>query len=169
MFTQKTEFDFQALCDFIEKPSTECDQKALENGVELVLLALEKNPPDVMRAMTDHPFIGGSYLLADLADKMKMQKCLEFLDNLFKEHLNQFIKECVYNRYDLKRCVDSIPELTDKIMTTIFDNQDYTKRIFNADNNPEDTLNEMIKDYPQHKDLFTDKYNYYFNKTTLSL
>ena len=88
MFAQTTDFDFKALSEFIEKPSKDCDEEAIKDGIKLVIIALDKNPTDLLRAISEHPMIPGSYLLEDFAEKMQkhiinVSRCLNFITFFF--------------------------------------------------------------------------------------
>jgi len=86
MMFRKTneEINLDGLDDFIEKPSQDFkEEKELKKGVDKVIVVLDKNPSAIMNIIKDHPYIPGSFLLDNLADKMKMQGCLNKLGLLF--------------------------------------------------------------------------------------
>lgn len=157
------ELDLTGLDGFIEKPSQECNEEELENGVNKVLNVLNKNPTALMTIITNHPFIPGTFLLDDLAEKMNKRNCIEKLGMLFDQCLDDLIEACVYNLHDLERCVKAMPAYSNKVILNILSNENRAKRIFDGDENPAETLKEIGEKYPDYKDEFTECYHQYFN------
>lgn len=159
------ELDLAGLDDFIEKPSQECNEEVLKNGVNKLLIVLSKNPDAIMTIIANHPYIAGTFLLDDLAEKMSKQNCIEKLGVLFDKCLDDLVEACVYNSHDLERCVKAMPAYSDKVIQNILSNENRVKRILEGDKNPEETLKEIGEKYPHYKGQFCECYNQYFNTT----
>ena len=157
------ELDLAGLNDFIEKPSQECNGEVLKNGVNKILIVLSKNPNAIMTIIANHPYIAGTFLLDDLAEKMNNQNCIEKLGVLFDKCLDDLVEACVYNSHDLDRCVKAMPAYSDKVIQNILSNENRIKRIFEGDKNPEETLKEIGEKYSNYKDQFYACYAKYFD------
>lgn len=164
MMFRKTneELDLAGLDDFIEKPSQECNEEQLENGVNKVLIVLSKNPAAIMTIIANHPFIPSSFLLDDLAEKMYKKNCIEKLGALFDKCLDGLVEACVYNTNDLERCVKAMPAYSDKVIKNIISNEHRFKRIIECDKNPAETLKEIKETYPEYEDQFNECYKQQF-------
>jgi hypothetical protein len=157
------ELDLAGLDDFIEKPSQECNEEELKKGVNKILVVLSKNPAAIMTIIANHPFIPGTFLLDDLAEKMNKQNSIEKLGMLFDKCLDDLVEACVYNSHDLERCVKAMPAYSDKVIQNILSNENRVKRILDGDKNPAETFKELGEKYPHYKDQFTEFYNRNFN------
>ncbi len=159
------ECDLEGVDDFIEKPSQNCMPLELETGVNKIIVVLSKNPNAIMDKIANHPYIPATYLLEDLADKMKKQNSLDKLAVLFDKCLDKLVASCIFNLDDLKRCVADIqPEYFAQVMVCILTDDALSKRILEADNNPRETLNEIIEKYPNYKEQFLVCYNKHFTR-----
>lgn len=166
MFRKNEELDVEGLDDFIEKPSQDFkEEKELKKGVDKVIFVLGKNPSGIMNIIKDHPYIPATFLLDDLAEKMKMQGCLSKLGLLFDKCSDELVGSCVYNLHDLERCINALPGYSEKIIKIILFNEDIVKRIFEAEKNPEGTLKEIAEKYPSFIGQFSECYNKYFKVT----
>lgn len=159
------ELDLAGLDDFIEKPSQECSEEVLKTGVSKVLNVLSKNPTAIMTIIANHSFIPSAFLLDDLAEKMNKRNCKEQLGKLFDACPDDLIEACTWNLHDLERCVKAMPTYSDRIIKKILSRENWTKRIFDGDKNPAETLKEIEEKYPDHKDKFIECYNQYYNSS----
>jgi hypothetical protein len=157
------ELDLEGLDDFIEKPSQECSEEVLKNGVSKVVNVLSKNPTAIMTIIANHSFIPGSFLLDDLAEKMNKRNCKEQLGKLFDACTDDLIQACAWNLHDLDRCMNAIPAYSDSIMMKILSNENWTKKIFDSAKNSAEPLTEIEEKYPAYKDKLTESYNQYYN------
>jgi hypothetical protein len=164
MFEEKSP-DISGLEDFIEKNRLECKPEELKAGVDKVLFVLGKNPVAIMNVISGHQFIPGTFLLDELADKMKMQGCLEKLGMLYDKCLNEIVKTCIWNYRDLARCISNLPAPSYKqiVMKKILSEEDQMKLILAADKDPAGTLDIIEKQYPEYKDEFRKCYDKHFN------
>lgn len=162
------EINLEGLDDFIEKPSQNFEEEDLKKGVDKVIFILDKNPSIIMDIINNHPYIPATFLLDDLAEKMKKTGCLEKLELLFNKCPDELVEACIYNLHDLGRCFNALPACSDEIMKLLLSNENYINRIRENDKNPEEALEEISKKYPNYKDQFSECYNKCF-KTTLAL
>lgn len=156
----------QLISDFIEKPSQDFkDEQELKNGVDRVIAWL--NTPQrasaIMTIIKIHPFIPATFLLDELADKMKKLNCLDKLGLLFEKCADELITACVYNLHDLERCLKALPAYADKIVANILAQEGYVKNIFDKDQDPVGILNEVFEKNPIYQDQFIKCYNSYFS------
>lgn len=166
MFRKSNEDILLGLDDFIEKPSQNCKDEEIKDGVDKVLIVLNKNPTAIMNFIANHPFIAATYLLDDLAEKMRKQNSIEKLDCLFDSCLDELIEACIYNLEDLDRCFKIKPAYFDKIIQNILsdEHRDRGKRILEADKNCEATLKQIEEKYPQYKIQFSEFYTKNFSQ-----
>jgi hypothetical protein len=141
-------YAFKAAKNFIETPSQELKGGDLSKGVSQVLDMLAINPSIIMHIIANHSIIPARFLLDDLVEKMKQHNCLEQLEPLFDHCKEPLIKSCIGDRYDLERCLKSMPVYAEKLLKEIITNIGHIKRIFKDEENPEKVLNAMIKKYP---------------------
>ncbi|MBA3662320.1 MAG: hypothetical protein H0W64_11350 [Gammaproteobacteria bacterium] len=156
-------FDLAGLDDFIEKPSYDCNEDELENGVKKILNLLGEKPSAIMNIIASHPFIPASFLLDDLAEKMNKRNNKEQLVLLFDACSNDLIEACLWNLHDLERCIKSIPTYRDRIIKKVLSNENWIKRIFDGDKEPAKTLKEIEEKYPDYNDEFIESYNQFYN------
>lgn len=161
--------DLDELSDFIEKPSQNCTDEELTNGINNVLVVLDRNPPDLMNIISNHPFIAATYLFSDLVEKMNKIQCIEKLEPLFTTCFDELIEQCIHNQYDLKRFIEAAPRYLEKIMETIFSSEPQMQRLFENSENPTETLEEIGKNYPLYVERFSSYYNILYNCSHASL
>lgn len=169
MFRKSNEelINLTAISDFIEKPTQNCIEEELKNGVSNVLLVLSKNPVAIMNIISNHPFIPTVFLLDDLVEKMNKQNCVEELGILFDKCLDDLVEACTYNVPDLNRLIKAMPKYLDKIIQNILSTEHRFTRILESDQSPEKTLKEMVEKYPQFQKQFSDLFNLRFNSTPI--
>lgn len=143
--------------DFIETPSHNLSPEDGERQVPAVLSLLHANPNEVMNILAGHPMIATSYLLSDLADKMRTQHCEDKLGILVDKCLDTFIEESATNYFDLVRCTDAIPACMDKILTAVVNREDVIDRILIAEFDPATTLEQIRLKYPAYGQRFGDR------------
>jgi hypothetical protein len=158
MFSHPEEIDTTALSTFIEKPCHQCTDADNDQDIQQVLLVLDKNPRALMNILSAHPYIGVSYLLEDLADKMKKRDCVEKLAILSDKCFDTLVEACSYNLYDLDRCVKSIPRARNKIMDAVISNDDYLRRMFASSQNPQATMLKIGETFSDYKDQFASAF-----------
>jgi hypothetical protein len=128
-----------------------------------LLFFLDKNPVALMNILSSHPYTAVSYLLEDLADKMKIRNCVDKLAILADTCFDTLVETCSYNFYDLNRCVKSIPTARNKIISAAIANDNYLRRIFVSSQNQEATLQKIGETFPDYKDQFTSGYSRLFS------
>lgn len=157
--------DLDELNDFIEKPSQNCTDDDLTNGINTVITVLDRNPSDLINTLANHPYIAATYLFSDLVEKMKKKQCLEKLEPLFTNCFDELIDNGVYNQYDLKRLVDAVPHYLEKIMEAILASETRMQRLFENSDNVTQTLEEIGENYPTYAQRFTAYYKMHLDST----
>src|SRR3990167_9026134 len=156
------------LIDFIEMRSDRCEGSILTDGIIELSTALTKNPHSVLDILiSDDRAVPGSYLLHDLAEKIKKQNqdpqpnCVNSLEILYVRCLARLVESCIYNAHDLSRCIDAAPTYADDVLRTLVSNEHQVQRILSAylpQQSPEETLSEIVEKYPTYAEQFTDCY-----------
>lgn len=161
MFASDEKINLIELGDFIEKPAQECDENELKEGIKKVLLVLSKNPIDILNIISKHPITATSFLLDELAEKMRRQGCLEKLGILFNKYPEELMESCIFDLHDIERCRSALPNYVDQIMENIISNKHRVKRVIDCNNTPEETLKTIQEKYPKYKNEFAENYKKY--------
>jgi hypothetical protein len=163
------ELTLSEVSDFIENPCKGCNEECetCKLGVAKVIFVLNVNPAAIMDIIANHPIIPATYQLDSLADKMRKQNCLDKLGLLADKCLAKLVDSCVWNIYDLERCIKSMPSHSDKIMTHIVADESYMKRILGASDDHDETLKKINDMFPKYRDKFVECYNQYFKITSI--
>lgn len=166
------------LIDFIEMRSDRCEGIELANGMKELSAALAKNPNIIIDIMvSEDRMIPASYLLHDLAEKIKKHNqnpqadCVNSLGLLYVKCSDRLVESCVYNAYDLGRCIDALPIYGDDVLKIIVSNEHQMQRILSGSLNqdPKNTLNEIVEKYPGYAVQFTDCYKRHYSDITARL
>lgn len=126
------------MIDFIETRNRHCSDQVLKEGLQL-LSPLLINPILLLGILTheDRRF-SPSYLLRDLAKKIKRAHTLSpelaiSLDKLYARCFTGILDKCINNMVDLIRCINAMPTYEEKILEAVLSNNNgILERILNA-------------------------------------
>ena len=135
----------ERLAYFIEKPSQNCTAEELDLGERDVVAMLEKDPAVIVRIIDSHLYVPSTYLLYDLAKKMREQHCIDKLSLLLDACLDKLIDISIYNKFDFERFVKGSPNHLEEIMENVMSNKHRLKKIFKTEENPEQALRIIVE------------------------
>jgi hypothetical protein len=148
-----------SLEEFIETPSQNLAPEVLEKELAEFLIVLRTNSDQIINIIRTS-FCPATYLVHDLANKMKSQQCLEEFAILYDNHLTDLLELCIYSWHDLQRFIDNYPDYFEKIMESVCDNETYLERLSNDISNSEDIFNNIKNAHPDYD--FPDRFSELF-------
>lgn len=169
----KTTVNYGQLADFIYRPSYLCSEDKLQLGKDLINLsmALDDDIDTVLDIIAGHQYTPAIYYLVDLGIKIKNSEQADVLNRIYDNCSDQLIHVCIFTLNDLKQCVEAIPLHKDEILNQVIDNDDIMEHIFTSypDKSPQEILDCLEEQYPEHADQFIDYYREHFTGVSPSI
>lgn len=153
---------------FIETPFQNLTDSECNQGVEIVLSIVSKNPFAVATAIKNivknDKYAEASYLLDDLFAKIRAQNCLDVFNSHIAKSLPNLMALCLFNLYDLHQLLTNMPKNTATIFSNLYASPTLRERVFNAYGNTSIILPKLLKEFPEHSELLNS--NYLYNNQT---